>query len=709
MSVPNFKKFVIAVGGTFPNFRQADLKAIVEDNGATFSPSVTGDCTHLVTTDKDVEKQTTKYKQASALPNCHIVSLSWLTDSDKANKPLPESRYSFKLVDGTSQADQATQQANSDGSASIPMHNTRVTRNRGAVADSVDKSDKKAADDQKNVVGSKLAPPADKKSASKKRGSDADSIQNGSNKKTKDVQKTAAKSLNIPVDEGFIKTGKLSDPKVHIDAAGLIWDATLSQTVSSSNANKFYRVQLLAGANSKFMTWTRWGRVGEHGQSACLGDGSLPDAISWYEKKFRDKSGLKWQNRLDPPKNNKYTFLERNYEEDDEDEAPVKKEKAVKEEKECTPPPDSSLSKGLQNLMSFIFNPNHVLETLAAMAYDANKMPLGKLSDRTLKNGFLVLKEISEVMATPTLAQQRYGQTHHAAIESLSNRYYSLIPHVFGRNRPPTLSTNALIKREVDLLEALTDMDVANEIMKSSKEDSDMNALDRQFQSLGMKEMTELDHQSSEFKELENYLQGSRGKTHGMKYKVINIFRIERQGENDRFNASAYSSIPNSDRRLLWHGSRSTNFGGILSQGLRIAPPEAPVNGYMFGKGVYLADTSSKSAGYCCSSNSGGMGLLLLCDAELGAPMLELNSSDYSAGTVALQAGKIATLGMGSNVPGGWKDAGCLTPSLKGVKMPDAALGNTDDNQRRCLFYNEYIVYDIAQIRQRYLFQVKMN
>jgi poly [ADP-ribose] polymerase len=37
------------------------------------------------------------------------------------------------------------------------------------------------------------------------------------------------------------------------------------------------------------------------------------------------------------------------------------------------------------------------------------------------------------------------------------------------------------------------------------------------------------------------------------------------------------------DRRLLWHGSRSTNFGGILSQGLRIAPPEAPVSGYMFG------------------------------------------------------------------------------------------------------------------------------
>jgi len=41
---------------------------------------------------------------------------------------------------------------------------------------------------------------------------------------------------------------------------------------------------------------------------------------------------------------------------------------------------------------------------------------------------------------------------------------------------------------------------------------------------------------------------------------------------------------------LLWHGSRITNFAGILSQGLRIAPPEAPVTGYMFGKGIYFAD-----------------------------------------------------------------------------------------------------------------------
>lgn len=42
-----------------------------------------------------------------------------------------------------------------------------------------------------------------------------------------------------------------------------------------------------------------------------------------------------------------------------------------------------------------------------------------------------------------------------------------------------------------------------------------------------------------------------------------------------------------------------TNYVGILSEGLKIAPPEAPSTGYMFGKGVYFADVCSKSAAYC--------------------------------------------------------------------------------------------------------------
>ena len=93
---------------------------------------------------------------------------------------------------------------------------------------------------------------------------------------------------------------------------------------------------------------------------------------------------------------------------------------------------------------------------------------------------------------------------------------------------------------------------------------------------------------------VEEYVRNTHAKTHSQyKLKVTHVFRASRDGEA----AAHRSQLGN--RQLLWHGSRLTNWVGILSQGLRIAPPEAPVTGYMFGKGVYFADMVSKSANYC--------------------------------------------------------------------------------------------------------------
>jgi poly [ADP-ribose] polymerase len=129
----------------------------------------------------------------------------------------------------------------------------------------------------------------------------------------------------------------------------------------------------------------------------------------------------------------------------------------------------------------------------------------------------------------------------------------------------------------------------------------------------------------------------------------------------------------------------------------------------MFGKGVYFADISSKSANYCCSYNSGRIGLLMLCDVELGNPMQELTGANYNAGDDAKAKGCLATLGLGMTVPAGWKDASAVHPNLKGVLMPDPSVGTGATGKGAGLAYNEYIVYDVAQIRQRYLLKVNMG
>ena len=275
--------------------------------------------------------------------------------------------------------------------------------------------------------------------------------------------------------------------------------------------------------------------------------------------------------------------------------------------------------------------------------YDVNKLPLGKLSKQTITRGYQALKDLSALLDNASLAQSQYDTTFPAATEHLSNAFYSLIPHAFGRNRPPIIQTQDMLKREVDLLDSLSDMKDASNIMKKEPKDAEkINALDRQFKGLNLEEMTPLNKDSTEFLELKNYLVDTRGATHHVNYQVSQIFRIERQGEKDRFDKSPFAGPPR-DRRLLWHGSRATNFGGILSQGLRIAPPEAPVSGYMFGKGIYLADMSSKSANYCCPYISNGHALLLLCEAELGNPMHTLTNASYTAGEDAKANGMSST------------------------------------------------------------------
>src|SRR5437764_5298152 len=72
------------------------------------------------------------------------------------------------------------------------------------------------------------------------------------------------------------------------------WDAMLNQTNIGANNNKYYVIQLVE-SGSKFYTWTRWGRVGEPGQNALLGNGTLEDPKKCFEPKFRDKTANAWK------------------------------------------------------------------------------------------------------------------------------------------------------------------------------------------------------------------------------------------------------------------------------------------------------------------------------------------------------------------------------------------------------------------------------
>src|SRR5262249_59326466 len=83
-----------------------------------------------------------------------------------------------------------------------------------------------------------------------------------------------------------------------------------NQTNTGANNSKFYVIQLVE-AGGKVYAWTRWGRVGEDGQNALLGNGTRADAEKCFKAKFRDKTHNAWEDRGKfVAKPGKYTLIE---------------------------------------------------------------------------------------------------------------------------------------------------------------------------------------------------------------------------------------------------------------------------------------------------------------------------------------------------------------------------------------------------------------
>lgn len=347
---------------------------------------------------------------------------------------------------------------------------------------------------------------------------------------------------------------------------------------------------------------------------------------------------------------------------------------------------ESKLQKPVQELIKLIFDVDMMKKVMLEFDLDTEKMPLGKISTKQIKAAMNVLKEISELLRSSGSAVQ---------FVEASNRFYTMIPHDFGVQRAPIIDSDEMVNSKTEMLESLLELELAYGLL-NEETDEKKNPLDGHYEQL-KNDIQPLEKKSEEFKLLEQYVKNTHAPTHtNYDLEVVDIFKVARKGEDRRFKP--FKKLHN--RQLLWHGSRTTNFVGILSHGLKIAPPEAPVTGYMFGKGIYFADMVSKSANYCATSRSNNTGLMLLCEVALGDP-LELNAAKY---VTELPNDKHSVKGVGKTYPEP-KDIHTRSDS---VVLP---MGKpvTDSGLKSSLLYNEYIVYDPAQVKCQYLFRMKFN
>ncbi|ESN96355.1 hypothetical protein HELRODRAFT_95414 [Helobdella robusta] len=461
-----------------------------------------------------------------------------------------------------------------------------------------------------------------------------------------------------------------------------LYTSVLGLVDVAKGTNSFYKLQLLE-ADSGYDWWLfrSWGRVGTAiGGTKLEKFYDVEEAIEAFEKFYREKTGNVWSKKSSFKKMPyKYFPLDIDYGNEANDEGNDKITQLM------SASTSSKLAPEVQDLVRLIFDVENMKKTMLEFEIDLRKMPLGKLSMKQIESAYSVLTDAQQLISTG--GSQSY-------ILDASNRFYTLIPHDFGLAKPPLLDNEDIIKTKVAMLDNLLEIEVAYNLLISGSKAGVTGDVDDNYNKLKT-DIAVLDKSSEEFQRICQFVKNTHAATHDeYDLQVSEVFTISRLGESKVYES--FKSLHN--RMLLWHGSRLTNYAGILSKGLRIAPKEAPSTGYMFGKGIYFADMASKSANYCFTSRKDPTGLMLLSEVALGN-MHELTQANF---ITELPRGKHSVKGLGTTAPDPKQNYVCedgvVIPMGKGVKTKVKLTS---------LLYNEYIVYDVAQVNMKYL--LKLN
>jgi ankyrin repeat protein len=448
----------------------------------------------------------------------------------------------------------------------------------------------------------------------------------------------------------------------------------------------FYRMQLLRDTNRQVIVlFTRWGRIGEVGMHQRTAFSDLPSGESEFRKIFKQKSGNEWGTPFRAVQG-KYKVLALSL-------------KSVKHNDFLKPLNYDGVPTSLHPSVAaaLIVVTDVKLYHLQFQSFQINieVLNFSNIPHSTIEEAETVLKEISrhnKQLSRGKVTDTSEILTLKQEVMDLSSRYYELIPKLDFKNVmiPPIVNDDDL-KANFDLLQTLRNVEAASKMLLGAKlREKVVSPLDYIVNSMQLR-LEAVETESAEHRLLARYVVAGG---HSMD-KVGSIIRVERSSEAERIKQ--WSDVKN--RKLLWHGSTNANFVGILSQGLKIAPREAPVTGWMFGKGLYFADCMMKSIGYTESDASHSF--ILLCEVVLG----KMHTPEHSQTTSKLPKGCMSTYAEGYSGP----DFSQSVFLEDGVEVPCGEVVSYDqsDKKPRLVSTSEYIVYDESQVRIRYLVHLR--
>ncbi|CAL9703936.1 unnamed protein product [Knipowitschia caucasica] len=502
--------------------------------------------------------------------------------------------------------------------------------------------------------------------------------------KPKDTFTSAKEALKAAIPEKKGKRKKddncYADGEVYED-----YDCMLNQTNIGNNNNKFYVIQLIKEGPRSFHTWTRWGRVGETGQDNLASFTSLEPAVKEFEKKFKDKTKNQWRDRDNfVSHSGKYTLIEVDGDQDAEVKVDTVDSKSVN--RNVLP---CSLDKATQKLIELIFSTDMFKEAMEEMNLDIKKMPLGKLSKMQIAKGFEVLEEIEAALNNKSKRQ---------ILEELSSKFFTTVPHNFGRSRPPTIDSKEIIEKKKEMLMVLADIELA-QTLKSETEKAQEEMVetvphpaDQDYASLNCN-LTLMDKKSPTYKIIEKYL--AKTKCSYNNPKIVNLWECDRETEGERFREHDHLE----NRRLLWHGTNIAVVAAILKSGLRIMPH----SGGRVGRGIYFASENAKSAGYVGTSKN--TGIMFLNEVALG------KEHTITSGNSSLRKapkGFDSVVARGSLEPDPSQDV-FITLDGKQVAVPQGPAIEQPQYKDSSFSSSEYLIYKESQCRMRFLLELNMK
>lgn len=389
--------------------------------------------------------------------------------------------------------------------------------------------------------------------------------------------------------------------------------------------NVFYRLQLVQDEiQGLFIVFTNWGRIGETGKFQNTPFHVAADAISEFKKIFRAKTGNHWDDRgAFVKQSKKYNLVQRVDTHTTVDKSVTASFTELAKDVAFPAFTDAeSFPPSVVRLLGAITD-IHNLELAATEGCNFNdSLPLAKEEELQAAVEKLVAirgiieerdevnKEITQAggnMTDESTAKlSELSDKYNALTETISeisSRYYEVMPcneDAFGASIK-AFDTVASVNTEITRLRLLMDIMTSYKMLLGAKRlQSMVHPLEYCYNAMQV-QLKPMAPDAPETELLKKYFFNGLRSHAKTSYRVANAFHVNRQGEKARFAEfqDTHPTFKAQHSQLLWHGTRRTNLMGILSQGLRIAPPEAPHHGYMYGKGLYFADVTAKSVDYC--------------------------------------------------------------------------------------------------------------